>query len=74
MDRDFLLAHLAEAQRHVAEGAARIGRQRQLIIELGRDGHSSDAAEDLLRSFERIQKSHLAHRDRIREELDLPLL
>lgn len=40
--------HLAQAERHVAEGQAHIKRQRELIVELQRDGHDTREAQRLL--------------------------
>ena len=70
MDRTMLLDHLAQAERHVAQGDGHILRQRALIDRLHRDGHETSVAEDLLRRFEEIQRMHIADRDRLRRELE----
>jgi hypothetical protein len=57
MDRALLLQHLAQAERHVAEGEQHLLRQEELIAELDRDGHDTEEARvildggDLLRYF-----------------------
>jgi hypothetical protein len=43
MDREMLRQHLAQAERHMAEGERCIARQRELVAELARDGHDSSA-------------------------------
>ena len=64
-----LLRHLAQAERHVAQGAEHIRRQRILIEELSRDGHAIQQAEQLLAQFEDLQALRVAHRDRLTAEL-----
>jgi hypothetical protein len=71
MDRTMLQDHLAPAERHVIEGERHIARQRELVAELKRDGHDSDLAQSLLRSFEELQAMHVADRGRLRKELGL---
>ena len=58
---------LEMAQRHVAEGVARIARQRQLIDELSADGHMelAEEAERLLAQFLSIQREHIDHVQRL---------
>ena len=64
-----LIDHLALAERHVAEGATILERQRALIKERSRAGQSVEDAEELLRSMEETQEMHIADRERIRREL-----
>ena len=61
--------HLAQAERHVAEGQAHIKRQRELIVELQRDGHDTREAQRLLDTFIALEAAHTADRDRLRGEL-----
>jgi hypothetical protein len=70
--RAALLEHLAQAERHVAEGAAIIARQKSLILELEKDGHDTTSSRSLLRQFEEIQHLHVEDRDRLKTELAAP--
>jgi hypothetical protein len=70
MDREMELRHLEEAERHVAEGAERIGKQVRRIAELDRKGRDLGLALRLLENFRAIQFEHLAHRDRILRDLE----
>ena len=49
---------LQMAQRHVIEGERHIERQRHIIAELRADGHSTEAAEQLLKTMLESQASH----------------
>jgi hypothetical protein len=44
MDRNMILNHLANAERHVAEGSAHVERQRELVERLSGHGHIEAAA------------------------------
>jgi hypothetical protein len=63
--------HQQKAEEHVAQGERHIARQREIIAELEHDGHdvAAAAARDLLRQFEELQGLHIAHRDRLKDEL-----
>lgn len=63
-------AHLAEAERHVLLGERLVTEQRQRAVELERDGLRVEQARSLLRLFKEIQEMHLAHREKVRKELD----
>jgi hypothetical protein len=63
---------LIEADRHVAEGEQQLGRQCALIDRLAIHGHDTAKAEALLSQFQQIQAMHIAHRDRLRRDLDTP--
>ena len=67
--RETLLEHLALAERHIAEGAAIIERQKSLILELERDGHDTCKSRALLQQFEEIQQLHISDRVRLVAEL-----
>ena len=69
MDRAIQLEHLAEAERHIAEGKARIVKQRAIIADLERDGHDTTQAYALLRTFLKTQAGHEEHRKSILDEL-----
>jgi hypothetical protein len=58
-------ADLAMANSHVALGQRHVIRQREIIAEFQRAGHSTTLAETLLGSFEEVLATHVAHRDRI---------
>ncbi|MBV9434173.1 MAG: hypothetical protein JO137_20310 [Hyphomicrobiales bacterium] len=62
--------HLSEAEAHVAEGMRHVENQREIIANLERGGHDTFEAEWLLRTFEDTLAMHVAHRDRLRKELD----
>ena len=53
-----LMTHLAQAERHVAQGKMVIERQQGLVVELERDGHDITEAQRLLATFLDIQRSH----------------
>lgn len=69
MDRTTIVDHLEMAERHVREGQGHVERQRVLVSELGRDGHDTVRAVELLQQFEELQALHIADRDRLRGEL-----
>ena len=72
MDRQMLIDHLKQAERHVAEGNRILGHQRSVVEHLRKDrrgGHLIDAAETLLRSFEEVQRMHVADMERLTREL-----
>ena len=70
VDRKLLLRHLAEAERHVAEGDDQIALQKDVIAELERNGLDSSSAKEALSRVEATQWTHVIVRDRIRQELD----
>jgi hypothetical protein len=55
MDRAVLLQHLAQAERHVAEGDQHLLRQEELIAELDRDGHDTEKARVILDTLRETQ-------------------
>jgi hypothetical protein len=64
------LAHLAEAERHIALGEGHIARQIEIIGALACGGHPTELATYVLDTYRELQTTHLAHRDRIRKELE----
>ena len=69
MDKRALVdEHLAQAERHVLEGEALVARQREIVERLGRGGHDTREAMDLLTQFEETQALHIQERDRLRQE------
>jgi len=61
--------HLAQAERDVGLGTRHVERQREIIAELGRDGHPTEQAEQLLQTFEDSLSLHVSERDRLQKEL-----
>ncbi|MET0407234.1 MAG: hypothetical protein ABW006_02570 [Hyphomicrobium sp.] len=66
-ERLMIERHLAQAEMHESH----LARQKAIVAELERDGHeeATQAARDLLATFELTQQSHVEDRDRLREEL-----
>ena len=48
MDRDMLLRHLAEVERHIVQGETHLAKQSALIAELERHGHDTRGAQAVL--------------------------
>ena len=69
MDRTLLEEHLDLARRHIALGQKHLMRQKEIIDELERDGHDVNEAKYLLDLFKDVQALHIAHRDRLLEEI-----
>jgi len=69
MDRDILLRHLAQAERHVAEGKVHLARQEDLIAMLDRKGRDTNSARRILATLRQIQSLHQRDRSRILSEL-----
>jgi hypothetical protein len=57
--------YLATADRHIAEGAAQIAQQAEIVRELGADGHDTTLANDLLGVMRRNLDVMNAHRQQI---------
>ena len=70
-NHSILEEHLAQTERHVAEGEATLARQRAIIAALERDRHDARFARALLRQFEEVQAMHVEGRARLRKELGL---
>jgi hypothetical protein len=73
MDRAMVLRHLEAAERHVAEGAQHIQRQREIVAKLEADQHTDAAVEAraVLETFLETQEMHEQDRDRILAELGM---
>lgn len=63
MDRGIELAHLAVAEKAVAQGERHILQQEERVAELDRHGHDTRQALAVLAIFRKNQTQHLAHRD-----------
>ena len=72
MDRVTLKQHLALAEEHVAKSRKHIARQREFVADLERHGHTrvAEEAKRLLAQFLELDVLHVAHRDRLKQELD----
>ena len=60
---------LATADRHIAEGEARIAQQGEIVRELGADGHDTANARSMLRFMQRNLDVMNAHRQQIMSKL-----
>jgi hypothetical protein len=58
MDRTTLQQHLAQAERHAAEGRRHLARQEALVAELDRDGHDTTEARKVLATLRATQTLH----------------
>jgi len=65
MDRRALLQHLAQAERHIAEGMVHLARQRALIAELTRAGYDSEEACVILDTLIETQLLHEQEREHL---------
>ena len=57
-DRKTVLEHLAQAERHAIEGAARIGRLETMIADLDRKGRDIRGAKAILATMRVTQTHH----------------
>jgi len=69
MDRQMLMEHLSQAERHVAEGMVHVEKQRTLVENMARDGHDIGGHEALLRQFEKTLGLHTKIRDQLQRQL-----
>jgi hypothetical protein len=69
MNRAMQLAHLAQAERHIASGLRHIEKQEQIIADLDCNGRDITVAVDVLWTFRDMQDHLVAYRDRIIEQL-----
>ena len=67
--RGMLERHLEQAERHIAASQQHLSRQRERIAQFERNHHDASTAKALLELFEDLDKMHIAHRDRIADEL-----
>ena len=58
MDRDMVLRHLAEVERHIAQGETHLGKQLALIAELERHGHDTRGPQVDLTTMRETQALH----------------
>ena len=63
------MQHLAQAERHVAEGMRHIAKQEALIANLDRDGHDTAEAIKMLGTLRTTQALHEQQVERCLREL-----
>ena len=61
MLRNFVVKHIAEAERHIADGECRIREHRAFIARLNETGSDTANAEFLLDSLIGVQTAHEKH-------------
>ena len=66
-DPDQTLAHLAQSEWRIREGAARLARLRTLVAGLERDGHPTHRGRSLIRQFEVALAAEVQGRDRLQK-------
>lgn len=69
MDHASSLELSAKLERHIALVEADVTRQRELVVELLRDGHDATSAGVLLRQFEELLTRLFADREVLRRRL-----
>jgi hypothetical protein len=70
MNREFVEMALAQVERHVARGEIIIARQRATIVAAERIGRDVALCKEFLSVFEESQRLHIAHRDRLRKDME----
>lgn len=70
MTREFILKHVGEAERHVAEGQHRIAQHRTFIERLGEIGGDTTNAGLLLDTLLGVQETHQRHLAYLRRLLE----
>ena len=73
MDRATAQRHLANVERHIAEGRASVLRQQEIIGRLqnarSRRSETASIARAFLHQMERRLEMHIANRDRLQDQL-----
>jgi hypothetical protein len=70
MNLEFFEMALAQVERHVARGETIIARQRATIAVVERIGRDVALCKEFLSVFEESQRLHIAHRDRLRKDME----
>jgi hypothetical protein len=70
MDRATLERRLANANKHIAEGARHVAQQKALVQGMERQGRDSSTSKQLLQTFEETLRLHMADRDKLLRDLD----
>jgi hypothetical protein len=69
MDRAVIEATLGIAEKHVAEGARHIAKQKELIAEMVAHGVDVTFYRETLATFETTQRLHIQHVSRLKRDL-----
>ena len=72
MDRATAQRHLANVERHIAEGRAGVLRQQEIIRRLesgNRRSETASIARAFLHQMERRLEVHIANRDRLQDQM-----
>jgi hypothetical protein len=69
MDREVILEHLAQAERHIAESDRRIAQQKVLVERLEGNGADAVTAKLLLAEFQYSLALHRADWERLQRKL-----
>jgi hypothetical protein len=69
MEREFLEQRLLQTEQELADIEERIGKQREIIAELQRDGLSTTLADEIVDVLLRTRARHEGTRDRLRKDL-----
>jgi hypothetical protein len=69
MDREVILEHLAQAERHIAAMDTRVAQQKMLVERLDGDGADSATAKILLLEYEHSLALHRADWERLQGRL-----
>lgn len=69
MDRAALQEHLAQAQRHAAQGEIHITRQESIIADLDHNGQDTAKAREVLATLRDAQLNHEQDVERLLKEL-----
>jgi hypothetical protein len=69
VDRDLALQHLAKAEQHVVDGERHVRNQRKIVVQREQRGGDPAEPKRLLALFEEVQAMHVAHRDRLADEV-----
>ena len=72
MDKANIQRRLANAEKHIVEGARHIAQQQKLIWGMARLGRDTSVSEQLLQTFEETQRLRLADRDKLLRQLSAP--
>jgi tRNA U34 5-carboxymethylaminomethyl modifying GTPase MnmE/TrmE len=69
MNRAMLEDHLAASERHLAEVQRYVAHQRELVVQLKREGHDTAQDTRLLEQYEEVLAMHVDDRNRLRRQL-----
>jgi hypothetical protein len=70
IDRRVLLGHLAEADRHIADGEKQLAKQEELVVELESQRLDTKQARAVLATMTETQTLFHQHRELVLSELE----